>query len=580
MNYENKTYQQAVEKLCESQGITYTISQKTKKEILRKYKFPAEVECTGREKSEKYLSRRGISKSTLDYAGIKEDTQENIVFEYRDIDNTLLCVKYRPAGAIKKSQTKMWFQKGVDNCPSLFMMHKIDITKPLVICEGELDCLSVIESGEANVVSVPFGSQGSDWLEFNYDFLEQFEKIILWVDDDAPGQKMIDECVPRLGNYRCYIVKIPKETKEQLRQAQENKIIANDCGDANNVLIASGKSAVISLINNAEGILSKRLKDLMHDVEEVDVQSLPRITTGYKELDKKIYGNFLPCFNIITGYTGAGKSTVSTQMSIISPIESGYKVMVFSGELSDGQLKSWIMKPLAGLNHMVVWKNPGQPDGYSVSHQAKQAINKYYGDKIKYYDDDEDYDTSARTLLEEMEYAYKKHGVKFFLIDNLMCVDMVGISKEESNEWALQKQFIKKLLMFTNKYGVNTTLIIHPKKPNQNKDRNAYELHGASEIGNFCHRLIWVVQLKDDKEGYTAQIELLKDRPGSKQGAKCKFFYNPATMRLYSDNEELKRKYSWEEGFSPDYPADLISRLAINQRDESDDIFGDGDEYG
>ena len=574
MNFENKTYQQAIQKICETQGFDYTAPSKSKDEYFKNYRFPEEINCTSRVRAEKYLGKRCISPTTLDYANIKEDDEGNIIFEYRDINNTLLSVKYRQSSAIKKGQTKMWFQKGSSNCPSLFMMQKIDMAKPLVICEGEIDCISVIEAGETNVVSVPFGSTGMDWIEFNYDFLDAFEKIILWADDDAAGAKMIDECIPRLGNYRCHIVKIPDEVKKQLQEAKTRKLISNDCGDANNVLITCGKSAVISLINSAEGIPSRRLKDLMRDVEEVDVQSLPRITTGYKELDKRIYGNFLPCFNIITGYTGAGKSTVSTQMSIISPIENGHKVMVFSGELSDGQLKSWIMKPLAGRKHMVVWKNKGQPDGYSVSIQAKKAINKYYEDKIRYYDDDEDFDTSAKTLLEEMEYAYKRHGVKFFLIDNLMCVDMIGISKDESNEWSLQKQFIKKLLMFTNKYGVNTTLIIHPKKPNPNKERNAYELHGASEVGNFCHRLFWVLQLKDDKDGYNAQIELLKDRPGSKQGAKCSFFYDPPTMRLYSDDEELNRSYSWEDDFNPNYPNELISRLVVNQIDETKEVLG------
>ena len=574
MNFENKTYQQAIQKLCESQGCEYTPPPKSKDEYFKGYHYPVEVDCENRKRAEKYLLKRHISLNTMNYANIKEDAEGNIVFEYRDTNNVLLNVKYRQPNAIKKGQTKMWFQKGSSNCPSLFMKQKIDTSKPLIICEGEIDCLSVIESGETNTVSVPFGSQGMDWIDFNWEWLESIEKIIIWADDDVPGKKMTDECISRLGNFRCYIVKIPEEIKKQLQEAKDKKIISNDCGDANNILITCGKNAVISLINSAEGVPSKRLKDLMRDVEEVDVQSLPRITTGYKELDKRIYGNFLPCFNIITGYTGAGKSTVSTQMSIISPIENGHKVMVFSGELSDGQLKSWIMKPLAGRNHMVVWKNKGQPDGYSVSFQAKQAINKFYEDKIRYYDDDEDFDTSARTLLEEMEYAYKRHGVKFFLIDNLMCVDLVGISKDESSEWALQKMFIKKLLMFTNKYGVNTTLIIHPKKPNQHKERNAYELHGASEVGNFCHRLFWVVQLIDDKDGCAAQIELLKDRPGSKQGSKCRFYYDPPTMRLYSDEEELNKRYSWEQGFNPNYPVDLIPRLVVNQVDETKEVLG------
>ena len=38
-------------------------------------------------------------------------------------------------------------------------MNKIDVTKPLICVEGEIDCMSVFEAGWQNVVSVPFGSQ-------------------------------------------------------------------------------------------------------------------------------------------------------------------------------------------------------------------------------------------------------------------------------------------------------------------------------------------------------------------------------------------------------------------------------------
>lgn len=573
MRYNDYTFEKAVQTLCEMVDVQYTPTAKNKDEMLKKYRYPKESHVEKRDKADKYLAKRYLHSETLDYAGIKEDEEGNIIFEYRDTDGTLLNVKYRPSKAVNKKQAKMWFQENADNCPSLFNMQKIDITKPLIVCEGEIDCLSVIESGLTNAVSIPYGANDSKWIEFNYEWLEQFEKIILWFDNDSAGKKAVSEVIPRLGRHRTYYVEPTDEIIEILKHATEEKKIAVQKCDANNVLIACGKNDVITLINNAKDLPSKKLKYLM-DSEEIDAQNMIKITTGYKELDKKIYGNVMPCFNIITGYTGAGKSTVSTQMSIISPVECGYNTMVFSGELHEGQLKNWVLKPFAGRNHMVVWKNPNQPDGYTVTTQAAKAIREYYHDKIILYTDADDLETSSRSLLDEMEYSYKRYNTKFFLVDNLMCVDIEAVGKNENTEWDSQKRFIKQLMKFTNKYEVNTTLIIHPKKPGQNKERSAYELHGASEIGNLCHRLFWVVQLKDDQEGYNAAIELLKDRTTARQGSVCKFHYDYPTMRLYSSQDELERKYSWEEAFNINYPDEIIPRLVCNQKDETREVFG------
>ena len=42
----------------------------------------------------------------------------------------------------------------------------------------ENDILSVIESGYNNVVSIPNGCSNTQWVAYNWDWLEQFDKII------------------------------------------------------------------------------------------------------------------------------------------------------------------------------------------------------------------------------------------------------------------------------------------------------------------------------------------------------------------------------------------------------------------
>jgi len=156
MSYEGKTYIEAVQKLFEQVGISYSFGEKGVK--VRDYKYPEYTHDNNRDNVEKYLALRKISVETLNYFDIKQ-LNGNIVFNYYNENDVLTTVKIRPARKIRHGESKMWFLPNADNKPILFGMNKSDPTKPLVLTEGEIDSLSVFEAGYSNVVSIPGGQK-------------------------------------------------------------------------------------------------------------------------------------------------------------------------------------------------------------------------------------------------------------------------------------------------------------------------------------------------------------------------------------------------------------------------------------
>lgn len=786
------------------------------------------------------------------------------------------------------NQYKEFEYRGMVHCltvPSgmILIRHKNHIS-----ISGNCDTLSVIESGYYNACSVPNGAGSVNWLEFNYDFLLNFNNIIIWFDNDSAGQEGIKKIVPRLGEYRCKIIK-PSEEDEQMVEDYYNQFGVPNIRktDANNILLACGKQRVLDLISRAEEIPVKNLKYLM-DCEVTNVNDMEKSTTGLKGLDDILYGNLFPCFTIYSGVAGcvdcdteyfngiewkkikdytygekvleydvknntailsqpldyikypcdilyyigddseiemclspehnvlwydengnpyktrfeeiakihsseyngfsgkikgsfvysgkgvnltdseielmcaiiynnssyynnkqlnntyvihlteeckknkfrkllkecninfneyesksvdytffcfsipayekefmthlyncnqhqlsivcksmlfwgknndkkqlsfctsnkhiadfiqfafsacdiianivthkgdkkdniahtiyeininknrfynigginkithrgkitpvntkdgykycftmplgtlilrkkdkifcsfnSGKSSLANIASILSPIEDGHKVFVFSGELDEGQLASWIMSPLAGADHTIVWDNNGGKKGFSVQYDAEQAIRKYYHDNIIMYSAEEELETSGQELLNAMEVAYKKYGCDVFLIDNLMCLTFDDVNAD--SKWEAQKKFIIRLMNFTKTYGVNTNLVLHPKKPAAGQtDAGIYDLYGASEIGNLCHRMLWIKKLQDDPEGYSIEISIVKDRPSQAAGKKCKLMYDYHTRRFYSTEEEFNRKFSWEKNFTAFIDDDIRKNLMCNRPD-------------
>jgi twinkle protein len=295
------------------------------------YKYPTYDCSEDRTLAEQYLNTRKISKETMDYCDVQLDSsKKNIVFNFYDTNDVLTLVKYRPSKKLGKKDTKTWCQKDSDTKPILFNMNRIDPTKPLLITEGEIDCLSVIESGFLNVVSVPFGAGNFQYITENWDWLDQFDKVIVWSDNDPAGISMRKEICTRIGVYKTLFVEIPDDLMF---------IEDRHCKDANEVLYSYGKSKVLELISNAQEMPIGGVVDLSQ-VDDFDIELEPGLYPGLQCIKDVVYKFIFGSTIVVTGMRGAGKSTLLNQLFICEPLHQGYDVFCFSGELSAPVLKS------------------------------------------------------------------------------------------------------------------------------------------------------------------------------------------------------------------------------------------------
>jgi replicative DNA helicase len=533
---------EAVKELFRETGTRYKFEEDNTPRVNKEnkpYNYPEPEMNTDMTQAEKYLALRKISRKTIDYAGVKQDKKGNIVFEYRDQDGILMLVKYRPSRKLKKGEDKTWCQKGKDTAPILYGMDKIDTTKPLMICEGEIDRLAAIESGFYNVISVPFGANNYHWIEYNWDWLEQFEKIIIWSDNDEAGELMRKEVVPRLGEYRCYVVE-------------------SQYKDINECLYKAGKQAVFEAIEKAKDVPIKDVVD-MADVQEFDANKVKKIKSGINGLDRWIDGFFLGTVDIITGINGSGKSTFVNQVCVCEPLQQGYSSFVFSGEIPKPQLRSWIEFPMAGPDAVKEYDNgPNAPKGYYVPKEIKQKMREWYRGRIFFYDND--FDTTATALLKKMEEMTRKYGVKNFVIDNLMMIDL---ECGEHEKYTKQKDFVLSLKKFAVRYNAVVHLVAHPRKVEAIRRLTKLDVCGSGDITNLADYVISIHRVtpeeKEDKykksgelleEGckYDCIIDLFKNRPLGHQDKSIGVYYDIPSKRFYGDSDEMgaRKVYGWQ----------------------------------
>ena len=568
--HKGMTYLQACQRLFELADIKYSFGElgvRTK----HQYKYPKEVPDGDKSKIVEYFKKRCISKETLDYADVRQDEDGNIAWNYYDTNDVLTMVKYRPSRKVKKGENKCWCQKGADTSNLLFNMNRVNVNAPLLICEGEPDCLSAIESGFTNAVSVPLGSGNFHWIEENWDWLEQFDSIIVCSDNDEAGIKMQKEVVYRLGSWRTKVVDIP----QFVELPTGTKLPVNDLNEA---LYYFGKAAVLDMIVKAKDCPVPGVVDFS-DIQDVDLDQLDGVETGIKPLDRYLMKLFYGTLSIVTGINGAGKSSFLNQV-ICQSLDDEKNVFLFSGELPNFQTKNWLNSVLAGQRH-IEERHYKESVYYKVRPEAKKEMDDFYRGRLFVYEDGQPNTMSA--LMSTMENSVRKYGTKLLIVDNLTAIDL---ECSDDNKYEKQGELVTKLIAFAVKFNVAVVLVIHPHKIDTMRRLNKMDVQGLSALQDLAHRIIslYRVSEKDHKgepklngSGWRVPpikedvlIDILKDRMLGYEGRSVGVFYDTPSRRFFTNEEDLDRRYAWDKhqhsGGLPYYPKQLL--------DDEEEVYG------
>lgn len=170
--------------------------------------------------------------------------------------------------------------------------------RSLIVTEGELDALSASQAQQNKypVVSIPQGAQGAlNAFKENYDWLCEFDKVVIMFDNDEHGRKAAEACAEILPAGKAYIADL------------------DEFKDANEALVAGKPGAITSAFWNAkpyqpDGIftLSDIREEVMRPVEWGRPWFLPKMTTlTYGRRDGEVY--------YFGAGTGVGKTDFFTQ---------------------------------------------------------------------------------------------------------------------------------------------------------------------------------------------------------------------------------------------------------------------------
>lgn len=476
-----------------------------------------------------YLATRGISEAICKRYEIttRTDNKNIIVFPFYDQDGVLQFVKYRNAKFRKGiDKNKEWSE--TDTMPILFGMKQCSGFNRLIITEGQIDSLSVAECGFENAVSVPTGANGFTWLANCWDWINRFQEIVVFGDNEHGKITLADTLRARL--------EIPIKVVRRKDYLGEK--------DANAILCKYGREAVKTAVNNAETPRLENVKDLS-TVESIDLNRLPKIKTNIPEIDRIIGGLIMSQVVLLTGKRGEGKSTFMSQL-VCEALEQGESVFIYSGELADYHFKRWLDYQLAGTANIQSIRNLYGDYEYSISKNTLNKISNWYKGRAYIYDNSWiPEEGEFESLPETIEKVIRQYGVRLICIDNLMTA-MEAVDDNFQLNLA-QSNFVGRLKRIASKYDVVIILVAHPRKSKDEFSND--DVSGSADITNKVD--VVMSYQRSNSDDCNSKLQITKNRLFGKYAIKddaIKLMYSEKTKRIFSSDGD--RHYGWEKVFS------------------------------
>lgn len=491
---------------CKDSKVPLFVAPQISKHALVEY--PKQIEALKNESPHKsyLIDSRKLSDEVLTRYQIKA-CGNSVLFPYLSGKGELL--HWKTIGLDRENgKKKIFTSKGGHQ--GLYGWHALPTnTRQVIICEGEMDCLT-LAMADLPVLSVPYGCQSLQWIDTEWETLEQFDDVIVALDGDDAGQNAMASIVSRLGPHRCRTLNWSewggKDPNELLQKGY-------------------GLDSIKAIVTEAKAQDPENLKPVSDYQEAVIDQIVNGPTNDGLELPWPMFGDKFRVrdseLTIVTGRNGSGKSQMIGQI-MHHLMTQGERVCIASME----------MQPTKTLHRMIQqMTNQHQPDRERIEQSFEWLTHKLWMVNVLG-------SIKGNELLEVFTYAHRRHGVTQFVIDSLM---RCGIREDD---YSGQNEFVQKLCDFKLQTKAHVWLVSHPRKgESESTAPTKLDVRGASAITDNADNVMSLWRNPDKRENLNglelknhndpdARLTIGKQRNGDGWEGGCYLWFDAQSKRF------------------------------------------------
>ena len=454
------------------------------------------------------LQKRNISQKVCEKYKIYRDG-DKLRFYYHDESGIV-------KGAKVKTKDKQFRYEG-ESTGTFFGQHLFPSTgKRVVITEGELDAVSCYEAMPGwPMVSLPSGAAAArKSIQRNLEWLQGYEEIVLFFDNDDAGRKATEEA--------CQVLP-PGKVK-----------IANllgDYKDASDAISANDSHAVCKAIWDAkpyrpDGIIEgKSLLEVVTTPSPAADHDYP-----FQGLQSKLHGIRYRELVCITSGSGQGKSSFCRELAA-DFLSKGERVGYLALEESNRRTALGLMSAHVGKSlHL----GEHTHEELTAAFDATMANwNLYLFDGFGSYDPD--------VIYNRIEYLASGLDCRIIFLDHLSIL----LSGLDGDERRMIDTTMTKLRSLVERTGIVLFLVSHLKRTSsdQNHEEGARvtlgQLRGSAAIAQLSDAVIGLERNQQSNQARSATtVRVLKNRYSGETGVACMLDYDLNTCKFHETQAE------------------------------------------
>ena len=427
------------------------------------------------------------------------------IANYRNNKGSVVAQKTRTAD-------KMFSIIGDGKKMNLFGQHLWNNGKKLVVTEGEIDCMSVsqMQNHKWPVVSLPKGAANArKALLDQWDYLSNFEEIILMFDSDEVGQKAAQDCAEALPIGKCKIALLPEK-------------------DANQCLLEGKTREVISAIFQArdyrpDGIVAA--SDLRADIAKDDAAS--SLAYPYSQLTEITKGLRRGELVTLTAGSGVGKSTLVREIS--------YDLHTKGERIGMIMLEESNKRTILGLVGIHLSRNIVVDRTLATEDEITAGFDELLPDGSNIYMYDHFGSSDIDIICNRIHYMVKAFDVRWIVLDHISIL-VSGLAT--TDERKLIDMAMTRLRTLVQELDIGLILVSHLRRPEGDRgheDGSAVRLgqlrgsHAVAQLSDIC---IGLQVDADAPDKDTRRLVVLKNRFTGEVGSAGLVKFNRTTGRL------------------------------------------------
>ncbi|XP_032431209.1 twinkle mtDNA helicase [Xiphophorus hellerii] len=410
-----------------------------------------------------------ISNATLKKFGVRlfKPTKSLVFPWFGGPDSSLKGIKLLSAQGIDGEKVT-YNEATVPKCTSYFNLFGLTLVNRMdsevVVTGSELDTLAVCQGTGLPSVALPRGVSCLPPALLPY--LEQFKRVTLWLGGDIRSWEASKIFSRKLGMRRCTLVRPGEFQPCPLEALSQGKNLSR-------IVKASIPAAHKSIVS---------FKQLREDVygELINTDQVAGVKwTRFPELNRILKGHRKGELTVFTGPTGSGKTTFISELALDLCMQ-GVNTLWGSFEINNVRLAKIMLTQFAMQR---LEENLEQYDFWADRFEELPLyFMTFHGQQ------------NIKTVLDTMQHAVYLYDINHVIIDNLQF--MMGQENLSVDKFAVQDHIIGVFRKFATNSSCHVTLIIHPRKEEDDKELQTASIFGSAKASQEADNVLILQEKK------------------------------------------------------------------------------------